>query len=584
MFWIYIIIFWLSIIGYSLYFKYKFDIKNEFLLSIVFSLVSIIMFISGLINILKLASIILLVTGIVLGIIVFLKNKKDITTKIKKPNWNIILVFILLLYVTLVYKDMHFLHYDNFSHWGTIVKHLLINNSFPNFESTIIEFKAYQPGTACFIYYFCNLLKIKEGYMILAQNYLFIGFISALFGLVKGKYKNIFRVVIFTSIIFISIANILPYDLLVDTILTAVLISSFVIMFEYKNDIKKLFYLMLPLTIFLTLIKNSGILLVFIICCLFLYYSILNKNYKKGIIYAILLGLTSLFILHMWSSHVEFAYGSSALESHHAMTLNNILPHIKSLGMEKIIYFIKIYIKNFINLNNIPNIVIIILNLLLLSFIPILKSKKKLIFESIIIMDLIYLFYYFMLGVMYIFSMEESSLFKLPCFNRYMYTIVFSLFGLFLIYFVNLFKNYSKKIFVYLYSTIVIICIIIFILLGYCDNFNLKKHYKIFIGQNDYNFSYSKKIDEILKNNYINTNDNLIYYVYLKNQDINKDAYIWYMSKYKLNDENINIIYDLNDLDLDENEIIVALDEIEIDDNKHICEISEGIYKSCNNE
>lgn len=579
MFWLYIIIFWTSIIGYSLYFKYNFKIKTEYLLSLVFSLISIIIFISGLINILKLTSIILLVGGIVLGIKTFLINKYDIINNIRKPNVNVILIFVLLLYVTIAYKELHFIHYDNFSHWATIVKNLLLNNKFPNFESTVIEFKAYQPGTACFIYYFCNFLKLKEGYMILAQNYLFIGFISALFGLAKGQYKNIFRIVIFISIIFISIVNILPYDLLVDTILTSILISIFTIIFEYKNDIKKLFYLILPITIFLTLVKNSGILLVFIVCCLFLYNSLVNKKYKEGFKYTIIIGLSSLFVLYIWSSHVEFAYGSSALESHHALSLNNILPHIKSLGIEKIIQFIKIYIKNFISLDNISNIVILALNIFLLSFIPFLKNNKKNILKSILIIDLIYLFYYFMLGVMYIFSMEETSLFQIPCFNRYMYTIVFSLFGLFLIYFIDFYKDYSKKNIVYLYSSCIVTGIIIFVLLGCCDNFNLNKDYKLFLGQNDYDDSYSKKFDDIIKSDYLNQDDTILYYVYLTDDNINKSGYIFYMSKYKLNHGNIKIIYDLKDID--DKAIIIALDKFKT--NESICQISEGIYKKCIN-
>ena len=72
---------------------------------------------------------------------------------------------------------MHPMHYDNFSHWANIVQSLFNRNALPNFEVDIVEFKSYQPGTACFIYLVGMIMGKTEGVMVVAQNYIFIIFI-----------------------------------------------------------------------------------------------------------------------------------------------------------------------------------------------------------------------------------------------------------------------------------------------------------------------------------------------------------------------------------------------------------------------
>lgn len=591
MFYIYVLTFWLSIIGYCLFIKYKLNIKSELLLSLIFSGITLIMFFAGLLNILKVVALIILISGIVLFIITFINNKNNIIKSLKKPNFNIIIIAIFILYVTIVYSSFNLLHYDNFSHWGTIAKNMILNNSLPNFQSTAIEFKAYQPGTATFIYYFCNNLNFKEGYMILAQNYLFIGFISSLLVLAKGKFKNIFRILVFICIIFFSICNILPYDLLVDSILMVVLISVFAFFFTYYKDLKKLFYYVLPISLFLCLIKNSGILLVFVVCCLYFLLSIRNKQTKKGFIYTVIIGLSSLLVLYIWSSHVEFAYGVSGLESHHALTSNNIVSHVKSLGIDKIVSFIKIYIKRFFDLkNNVSSVVMILINIFLLSFLFNFKEKKRKreIIVSLVVVDLIFLFYYVMLGIMYILSMEEAALFEIACFDRYMFTIVFALFGLLMLLFMKFYNKQEKSTIVYIYSILFICFMFSFVSLNGNSVFNIKDNYKLFFGKNSYNESYAKKFDMYLEDKYINMNeDDNLYWVYSPDKESNLYGYTYYMAKYKFNHGNIKVVDDINNIkELTEENIIVALEEDKsfkkfIYKNS-ICKISEGLYKKCN--
>ena len=584
MYYLYTIIFWLSIIGYCNYIKDKFDIKTELTLPLVFSGISIILIFAGIFNILKLTSIILLLLGLYLLIKKYIIQKEKLT----KPTTNTIIIGILLVYVTIFFSQMHYLHFDNFSHWGLIVKNLILNNSLPNFENAVIEFKAYPPGTAIFIYYFAHFFGNVEGYAIVAQNYIFIAFASSLLVLTKGKYQNIFRALILIAIFFFATCNILPYDLLVDTILSVVFISAIIFIYLYHDNLKKLLYLLIPIAIFLCSIKNTGVLLVFILCCIMLYLFIRKKEFKKGIIYCLKLGVPSLIFFYLWTTHVEYAFGRLGLSSHHAMTPNNILGHISTMELSDITRFISIYLKRFIDLkNNISNVIIIIINLLLVSLYPIYKDEKskKKITNSLIIIDLIYLFYYFVLGLMYICSMELSGLFELAGFDRYMMTISASLIGIFIITILDLLKEHKNKIIIYSYNLLIIFFLLSFIIFYPNKDFKIS-NYKIFFGENGYSESYSKKFDDILKEEYINLNNNETYYVYIPIENNGNKVFHYYLARHKLNHHDVIIAATPDDIiNINDETLIISLEN----DNKFInylkqnnlCEISQGIYQKC---
>lgn len=47
---------------------------------------------------------------------------------------------------------------DDFSHWGLIVRTMLVEDGFPAAGDPLITFTSYPPGTACLIYYVCRMV------------------------------------------------------------------------------------------------------------------------------------------------------------------------------------------------------------------------------------------------------------------------------------------------------------------------------------------------------------------------------------------------------------------------------------------
>lgn len=565
-----IILFWLSIFGYLVFFKKKTKLPYELLLPIIFSILGIIMFLAGILNIMNEATILICLAGTAIFIYQLIKKRlkfKDLL------NINFIIFLVVFIYISIIGSKMQILHYDNFSHWGLIIKNMFLDSSLPNFENAVIEFKNYQPGSACFIYYFGALTGKTEGSMIIAQNYLLISYFFSLFAFTKPDKKTkekknyILKILLLTFYSFMLFGNIKFNDLLVDTLIANMSICSFAIMYYFKDNLKKAFIYNLPILIFLFLIKNTGIVLVCFSCLGLVFLGFKNKEIKKGFLYAILTGIITIAFFYIWSKHVSYVYGSTGLSSKHSLSTSNIINQLSSKGTANILEFCKIYFNHFIDIfNNLPNKYMIGINIAIILMLIFYKKYRKHFTTCLIMSNVIYFMYYLILGIMYLFSMPWEEAICLASFDRYMLTIIFIIIGLVLIFFINAVikeNSISKQ------SIIISSCLIVTILF---INFKYYiSNYKLLIGDLDYETSTAYKFDKILETRYFNATDNNYYYIYAPKTSSGDLGYVHYVSKYKLNTNNIKVINNVSQI------------ETEIDDTfkKNIIVIDEEdvIYK-----
>ena len=108
-----LIIFWISTIGYILMFKDKTKLPHELILPMTFTLIGIVMFISGILNMMIEFSIIICLVGIILTFYYVFK-KKSISKLIsnikqKKVNVNVILILLAIIYISIIGSNMHLL-------------------------------------------------------------------------------------------------------------------------------------------------------------------------------------------------------------------------------------------------------------------------------------------------------------------------------------------------------------------------------------------------------------------------------------------------------------------------------------------
>ena len=563
-----IIAFWLSNLGYMFFLKKKTKLPYELILPILFTLIGILMFLAGILNMMKVVSLLLCLGGIILfgwGIV-----KKEVEWK-KLLNINLMILLVVFIYITVVCGRMRLLHYDNFSHWGLIVKTMFIRDGLPNFENAILEFKNYQPGSACFIYYFGLLTGKSEGSMIIAQNYLLVAYVFSLLKFTDGKKKNnkknyIFKLLVLVCFIFFLFGNIEFYNLLVDTLIASMSICSFVLLYYFRDDLKKAFIYTLPISVYLFLVKNTGIVLVGFNCLGLLLIGFKNKQFKKSFIYAILTGLITVLFFYVWSRHVSYVFGAESLASKHSLSTANMLVELRTKGWNGIYNFCVLYVKHFLNFaNNLPNKYMLGIDLLLIAMFILFKKNRKEFGFSLILCNVIYLLYYGILGVMYLLSMPWGEASYLAGFDRYMLTIIFVIIGIVLITFFNVViaeKEKSKK---SLVLSFLMIALFIWFNFDYIGN-----NYSVFLGEQNYNETSAYYFDDILNSDMYTSDADSYYYIYAPITSNGDSGYLKYLSKFKLNTYKVLVVKDIagieNDMvNLDDNCIIklIVFDEDE---------------------
>lgn len=560
------IIFWFTTIGIKKYIEDKFKIENFFTLPLAFTVIGIVMFIAGILNMMKIISILLVLAGCSYLAYYLYKEKitiKEIRKKLKKPA--VVIMLIVFAYITIIGMGMHLTHYDNFSHWGLIIKNMFIDNSLPNFEDSVILFKGYQPGSACFIYFYGFLAGKTEGTMIIAQNYLIFGYLTTLFGFIKANNKVLKNILITVFYLLSMSISIRFNDLLVDSLIATMTISSLAILYYYRKDLKKGFIYSLPISIFLLLVKNTGLILAGINCLYMLYLAYKNRNLKKGIKYITITVLILLAFLLIWQNHVKLVFGNLALNSKHSLSTENIILSLRTKGWSNIFLFIKSYFLHLFTFkNNITNIYILVINVVLLLFAFLEKDRKEqkriLLLTSTV--DIIYLGYYGILGVMYLLSMPWEEAITFAGYERYMITIIIIIIGIILLYLLGYKeKKYTFKII----STIILLLMVSTIYLN-------KGTFTSILGNDGYKGSLVEKYDKIINN--IKIDKEKEYYVYSPSSK-NDFGYLYHMSKYKLNTSNVKIIYDKEELPTEENSILLIIDN----DEKITEQLSKGWTK-----
>ncbi len=527
-----LIIFWLSVFGLSKFLEKKFQIPKHFSLPYVFTLIIIITFIGGILNILRLTSCLLTLLG--LSYLIKLIVTKEITKNSFSRKSDTIIILVIYLIITILGFNMHLVHYDNFSHWGLIVKNMLLDNRLPNFLNTSITFQGYQPGSACFLYFFGLLTSKRESMMIIASNYLLFSYISVLFSYVKNNHKLLKRILLIFFYLLTLTISIRFNDLLVDLLLPVIALFAILVINFYKKDLKIATLYSLPIFVELYLIKNAGLVFTIYLIGYLLYLAFKEKSLKVNYKYFLLIIFTLLFSFLIWQRHVSLVY--QPFEAHyakHSLTLYNLVASFRQKGPLNILIFIKMYFLNFFNLKeNMANIYMLIINFLVLFKILVTKSKNEV--KFLIIINLIYISYYFLLGLMYIFSMPLNEALELAGYFRYMSSILIFILGMVIFKFINLnIKTPAYKI---------LLCLVIF--LEVIGIYYKRENIAFLIFNDYYKGSIVEDVDLILEK--IPKDNELTYYIYAKNAD--NYGYLFNVFKYKLNTKKILIIHDKSEL------------------------------------
>ncbi len=176
-----LILFFLSEFGYFLALDRKTKINRAFVPMVTVASQVCILFIGGILNLLRPVSILLYLTGFI-SLIWFVFTQKEIRfIKEFAFDKSIFLLYFMLVLCVLALHGKLFVFHDNFSHWALITKQMLLTDRFPNFQDIVIEYQDYPPGSACFIYYLSSFVSQKEWIQMIAQAFMMLSFAISIF-------------------------------------------------------------------------------------------------------------------------------------------------------------------------------------------------------------------------------------------------------------------------------------------------------------------------------------------------------------------------------------------------------------------
>lgn len=330
-------IFLLSVFGYMTFCKERIKVENECLPIVVFSGIGCIVFISGILNVMYVTFLGLLGVGLVFIVYYVIKKREFLPFS---PGLLFGILFLFFLFVCLV--DEKYYSFDNFTHWGLVVKNMYYDSAFPNFQDPVIYFQSYPLGSAGFIWYVCRCVGYSEGITMFAQNALILSCVLPFFMLARQvKYGKGIAYITAGLMCVIGVcggSNMAngPFHLLVDKLLAYIAIAAFVIVYHYRKQLEKGMICVLPLLTLVIVVKNSGIMWVAAIFCEAIYFWLkYNHHDRKQIRLMSLLIVVPALFRFLWDKHVDMVFASGDL-SYHAMSAENYSATLTNKSVEDI--------------------------------------------------------------------------------------------------------------------------------------------------------------------------------------------------------------------------------------------------------
>jgi hypothetical protein len=427
-------------IGYSCLFDHKLKINSAFIPIMVMTSIICVIFLFGIVNKLKLSINIINVIGILLLIYYIIQTIKRSYSMKFLVCPSIIFFMLTSAYFIFLLKDLSYFHYDNFSHFGKIVKEIFYFDSLPN-KNTTITFQNYPPATAIFIYFFGKVITYSEGYALAGQAVLIMGALTTF--LWKNEWKNVGFNFLSILVIFITLSiltfddtTLHIYNLLVDGVLGFLTSAAIIISYYYRNDIKKNLYINLPLLSFLVLTKESGKLFFFIVIFFILISNNQIKIHKENITklkyvlpLLLILILVPLLFSSIWKSYLVRAYPIESYEANKfVVTQSKLTENFNSHSKEFIrTLHIKI-IDKLLDIHSINTQLFISANLIsiLVSFMYYIfkKRRAKLQLKALALSDCMVFIYIIGEYLMYLLIMPDKEAVNLASFDRYISTAI----------------------------------------------------------------------------------------------------------------------------------------------------------------
>lgn len=505
----------------------------------------LVMFFAGILNIMKEVFILIVILSL-FQILTTLFNREKVKFFYSKEFYFFIFISLIFLFI---FRNKYFLLYDDFSHWGLVVREIFYSNRLPNFSDEIIMFQSYPTGAATFIYFVVKILGFSEGNVFFAQFIIYLVCIMPLFSFVKNK-KLIPVTIISLYSLYLLFGNLGMRTVYVDTLLTCISLAVTAILFSaYKNgDVSVSFIPLILGSTFLVTIKNSGLLFAVFLIIIFMILKTEEKS-KWSFKYIAFLAVGPFIISKLWSRHTELVFSEADL-SKHSMSMDNYQSMLGAKTYAEIISISESLFKRIFNIQELDiKIILLVVSFLLAhSIFDFYNNNKKNCiltqnnFKLFLTISGMYITYQIGLWFMYIFSMPSSESLYLAGYTRYNVTVISYLLGIVMVFYLSkLNENSSSKL------TKIFISVSALMILIY-SVYNQKHVISDFIFLKDFEDTPRGELSKIKSGQNFEEEQNIILYVSDLTKDYTKD-YLGYQFKYELRNKNIKIV-DLESIEI----------------------------------
>jgi len=420
-----------SCLGYMYFAKKRLNVTTEIIPIFTLSSIALLVYFGGLADILLPAAYLIFVIGI--GFFIYALTDMRKTHVPSQLIFQLSLFKILFFFGSFIFIffliGVRFQHYDNFSHWGIVVKEMLCTNAFPTAQSALIDYKDYSLGTSSFIYYVCRIMNNSQGIMLVAQALLIFSSFYGMFMIIKEKKRFLLYAFLSAGFSVLSVFNITIRinNLLVDFILPLLSLVALAVIYRYKDKVLKAAILLVPILGLLVIIKTTGIIFASI-PLIYFFYQVLRKKENRNIKCIIILIFTVLFSMMpviLWKIHMVLAF--SGLESKFTLIAETVKSGIDGKTSAEISQIIQLFIQSVLDITTRPVIGFVVFNLLAAtSYIVARKffNKKYKLLKALIALDSVVILYCLGILGLYIFSMPADEALRLAGFERYASSII----------------------------------------------------------------------------------------------------------------------------------------------------------------
>lgn len=428
-----ILLFSLSILGYILGTKRWLNISSFSSYIFVFSSIAIVIFFGGMISLLELSVYVVFVVGLILFFFFFIKEGRQRILTIKSLSIINIAFVLVVTTISIVLLHTKFIHYDNFSHWGTVVKYMLSANAFPDLSTTLIEFVDYPLGASAFIYYVCKIVGNSQGIMLFGQGLLIFACFYAMFGIINEQKRHLLYVVLALSLCATSFFNlaIRMNNLLVDFLLPVLALAAIAVIYSNRNHFYRACIIVAPILGLLSVVKNTGIF--FVVTCLGYLIFIAAGQYNRGenskniklffsCCSTIVLSMVPMFI---WKAYFNMRFGG--IDTKFNISQTNLEQVASTKTIEQIQEIIQIFLTTIMDMANPVTVGFLIINILGIIACLVAKygiKKKWYLWKVLLLTNMMVIIYYIGLLGMYIFLMPIDEALRIAGFERYVCSII----------------------------------------------------------------------------------------------------------------------------------------------------------------